>query len=635
MKLTCGTFFLMMFIGVINAQALKNEETIFDYQLQGFDSSSSSVEDQQVHEEKVTAQEILQLALNAEFKKDYAIAIENYHVYLKLKPQGIKTYLRLSDIYNLQKKHEKALEVLLIAHGEDSRNLLVLQKTYQTYSALNDAKMAFDFCEKALELNPDNETLMTDYCVLAAWAGYMDKAREGYLKLLSKDPNNDEVKFKLYKHLSNEGRLDEAIQSMRDLLERYPDKLEYRLEYSRYLRWVGAYYASISVLNSAPQSQQGEVELILEKARTYAWAAYAEHSLKELEQLDPKEQDAFQAMYSKIVAYRQAGYRSDASLELQRISVPEHQVEIKYLKNAEKIDNSSGPEFEAQYARDSDELVRFDDRVGWRTVVSPDLTLTLDQEHSYLQASRSSEFDREDGEKSIDIYRYILGGVYQVDRDLQLTTGGGYSYHESDHLYIADLRGDLRISDQLSVYSSYRRRYFDVSPRSVSLNIRNNSYEAGFTSQYKVEHFVRFSAGYDDLSDGNGRYRFALSHSQPLLRRLKYDLDVGPMIIIYGFNNDEEENGYYDPGFYQRYSLMLWGQYEIDATKQFNANFALGVHRDEDMNSFEPGGDISGQFLMGIQTDVFFKVQAGYSLWYQDPGEYSAFYVGCSLYIRL
>ena len=625
------TFILILTLSCSLMSQVQNNEESFSAEVVFPSENKNLIEEKKV----LTAEESQQKGLEAEYAKRFDVAVRHFENYLKLKPQDIKIALRLSDIYNVQKEYEKSLEILLLAYELEPNNVSVLKKVYQTYSALNKPEKAFEYCEKTLVLDSDNEELMTDYCVLAAWAGDMDKAREGYLKLLEKNPDNDEVKFKLYKHLSNEGRLDDAIASMRDLVNQKPFQLDYRLELSRYLRWIGAYYESLEVLNRAPVEQQNKVELILEKARTYAWAAYSDHSLKELDKLDEKEQNDFQAMYSKAVAYRQAGYKSDASLTLQRITVPEHQVELKYLKNAEKLEGQSGPEFEAQYARDSDELIRFDDRVGWRTVVSPDLTLKLDHQHTYLQASRSSEFDREDGEKSIDIYRYILTGIYQVERDVQITAGGGYSYHEEDHLYIADLRGDLRINDQLSSYASYRRRYFDVSPRSVSLNIRNNSYETGFTSQYKLEHFVRFSMGYDDLSDGNSRYRFAVSHSQPLIRRLKYDLDIGPMAIIYGFENDEDGHGYYDPGFYQRYSMMLWGQYEIDSTKQLNANLALGVHRDEDMNSFEPGGDISGQFLMGLQTDVFFRAQAGYSLWYQDPGEYSAFYIGCGLYIRL
>ncbi|MDD7986804.1 tetratricopeptide repeat protein [Lentisphaera marina] len=620
------TVLLLFFTSLLNAQVkVKAGSPLADFK---FPSENKN-------EAKLSADEHLQKALNAEFDKKFNLAIDHYKKYLGMKPDDVSIHLRLSDIYNVQKDFDKALELLLKAKDLEQDNPELLKKLYQTYSALNEPDNAFRICEQALNLDSENEVLMTDYCVLAAWAGHMDKAREGYLKLLEKNPDNNEVKFKLYKHLSNEGRLDEAIRSMGDLVERTPHNLEYRLEYSRYLRWVGAYYESLKTLNAAPQEQENEVELILEKARTYAWASYSDHSLKELEKLGSEEQDKFQAMYSKAVAYRQAGYKSDASLTLQGINLPEHEVELKYLKNAEKLDGQSGPEFDAQYTRDSDELIRFDDRVGWRTVVSPELTLKLDHEHTYLQASRKTEFTREDGEKSIDIYRYILSGTYQVERDFKLTAGGGYSYHEEDHLMIADLRGYLRINDQLSSYISYRRRYFDISPRSVSLNIRNNSYETGFTSQYKLEHFVRFSMGYDDLSDGNGRYRLVASHSQPLLRRLKYDLDIGPMALFYGFDNDEEDHGYYDPGFYQRYTMMLWGQYEIDETKQVNANLALGIHRDEDMNSFEPGGDVSAQFLMGLQTDVFFKTQAGYSLWYQDPGEYSAFYVGCSVYLRL
>jgi Flp pilus assembly protein TadD len=170
-----------------------------------------------VGQEAALTESLSQAARNAERSLDYAKSADHYR----------RLYERDSDNYqallgqarNLRyvgtpRQSIKLLRAGLEAHGEEPPLLLELAKAQFAASMTNDS---FDTVQQVSTLTPDDWEVHTMFGLLYDRREEYEIAREHYLKALELSPDNPTVLNNLALSLAQAGRLDDAIETLEKL----------------------------------------------------------------------------------------------------------------------------------------------------------------------------------------------------------------------------------------------------------------------------------------------------------------------------------------------------------------------------------------------------------------------------------
>jgi hypothetical protein len=134
----------------------------------------------------------------------------------------------------------------------------------------------------------------------------------------------------------------------------------------------------------------------------------------------------------------------------------------------------------------------------------------------------------------------------------------------------------------------------------VGLGIRRSANRAQLTWEPAIDYHVLLLGGYDTFSDDNERWEVIVAPRRAVLRTQALNLDAGLRGWWYGFA-DDLANGYYDPGFFQRYSLTLFAYWKVSDNNGVSAIVSAGAGKDDTADRF----DFAGEALVGGTFGIF------------------------------
>lgn len=280
---------------------------------------------------------------------------------------------------------------------------------------------------------------------------------------------------------------------------------------------------------------------------------------------------------------------------------------------------------------DSDHVRIFRSELSGEWVVSPVTRLSAGTQYEELWARAGSGLERRDGGERIRDNNVWAGIRHRFSPGVAADARVGAGFIEGGSqfpLYRLDL--DLQPLDTLSFRLTHNRDLYDVSPRAVSLGIKRGATRLQAQWQPNLLYTLDLSGEYDTFSDNNRRWEATLAPRRAVLRTEKFNLDLGLLGWWFGFDKDLN-NGYYDPGTYQRYAVTGYGYWKINENNGLSLFAAVGVQKDETMSSFQDGEDLSAEGIFGIFSDWMLKVRAGYTNRRLASGAYDGFSGGLTL----
>jgi hypothetical protein len=172
------------------------------------------------------------------------------------------------------------------------------------------------------------------------------------------------------------------------------------------------------------------------------------------------------------------------------------------------------------------------------------------------------------------------------------------------------LSSSLSPADEFNITLTHAYGYYVISPKAVSLGIRQrySGIEASWSPDFV--HTVDAVLSYTAFSDDNSRWEAILGPRRAVLRSGKLNADLGVLSLWEGFEK-RVNNGYYDPELYQLYALRGFAYWKMSDDDGVSATALIGLQKDDTMDSFRSAMSLDLEGTFGLYRDWMLKVRAG------------------------
>jgi hypothetical protein len=154
----------------------------------------------------------------------------------------------------------------------------------------------------------------------------------------------------------------------------------------------------------------------------------------------------------------------------------------------------------------------------------------------------------------------------------------------------------------LQVTSSVKRDFLDVSARSLDLKIERTAGQAQLRVSPAIGWTIEVAGSREDYNDHNGRWEARVAVSDGVLRRQLVNIDLGVASRWLWFDEDTD-NGYYDPARYEQHLGVVSTYWKLGDQAGLSVRGAIGVFRDDAIDSFERSAEAAAEATFGITTD--------------------------------
>jgi len=571
--------------------------------------------------------------LKAEMAGRWEQAIEIYHALLQQHPDKPDLWLRLADIQWSLGDSQAVAETLENAIPYAPENHLIHFKLSKVYGELDQPQKAFDAIEHALALDPDNAEYLNAKGILANWLGKYKTASKSFQRVVELSPNEEQASLNLARSQMWGGDLDEAAATFRSYCDRHPDDKQVLLDYIKVETWRGDYAVALKALERY-RERFGEEEVYQrEKARLLAWAGRPTEAMYINNALLDIYPDDYELNYTRTVALKGGNQPREAVESLAKLEAVRPESEDtadinRYIRTSLRSNINLG----AFYANDSDDIsIRRLELFGAH-FLSPETQLQAGVEGEDLRAKRGSGLETASGHSQISHKKLWVGAEHRYNPKLLLSgrLGSGKVSGKSKHgIYRLGLV--YQPADNWRVNLRHDRDLYALSPRSVSLKIRQSNSSLNLSWQPNLQYFIDGGGSYSRFSDNNSRWEFQFAPRRAVYRGEDVNLDLGVSGHWFGFKKDLN-NGYWDPEWYRRYAATAFSYWKIDDDNGISAALSLGWHKDDSMSSYKFGEDVVLDGFFGIYRDWMLRVRLGYA---ERFGEAGGGYDGYTAYVTI
>lgn len=560
------------------------------------------------------AQTVPDAGLRAEMQDQWADAVEIYAQALQTNPTQAHLWERIADIratrLNDPTGAAQALGEAVRLAPDDAR---LHARLSQAHAVAQQPSAALAAIERAVALEPANPAYLRARAELAAWQGDHAAALDSHRRLLALAPDDREAQLGIARVLHWRGELKASDRAYAAYLARHSDAPEPWLEHARVVTELGDYARALDMLETHAQRFDGGPAWDKQIARVLAWAQRPAAALTVVERLAPALPDDYELAYTRTVALHH-GHRPHEALaslaetaRLRPDSPETHDLE-RFIRTPLRSNVTVGY---AVSAGSDDVDVR---RAGVRGeyVLNPETRLIGGSDRQWLRTDTGSGYERPDGGNHIGYNRTWLGAQHRLNPTLALDAWVGQGTASGDSRVIYQLGADIHPADELALRLMRRQDLHTVSPRAAALGIerRANSLDATWTPD--LRYTVAARLGWDTFSDDNDRWEAQLAPRRAVLRTERVNLDLGVAAVGFGYDHDPG-HGYYAPSRYQRYALNAFTYWKLSDDDGVSLAFSYGPYKDNTMNGFRTGGDVSAEGFFGIYRDWYLNVKAAYS----------------------
>jgi len=581
----------------------------------------------------LTLEEGKKSGLEAEMAGEWEQAIEIYHALLQQYPDKPDLWSRLADIQWSLGNTEAVAEALENAVRYSSEDPGLYFKLSKVYSELQKPQLALDAIERAIELDPDNVEYLNDRGLLANWLSKYHIASKSFQRVVELSPDEEQARLNLARSQMWGGDLDEAAETFREYTKRHPDDKKVLMEYIKVESWRGDFAVALEALEQYRERFGAEEVYQREKSRLLAWAERPTEAMAINDNLLKSYPNDYELNYTRTVALKGGNRPREAVESLAKLEEVRPESEDtadinRYIKTSLRSNINLG----AFYANDSDDIsIRRLELYGAH-FLSPETQLQAGAEGESLRAKRGSGLDTINGHSRISHKKLWVGVEHRYNPKLLLSgrLGQGKVSGKSKHgLYRLGLL--YQPADNWRINLRHDRDLYALSPRSVSLRIRQSITNLDLSWQPNLKYFIDGGASYARYSDHNSRWEFQFAPRRAVYRGEDVNLDLGVSGHWFGFRKDLN-NGYWDPEWYRRYAATAFSYWKIDDDNGISAALSLGWHKDDTMGSYKFGEDVVLDGFFGIYRDWMLRVRLGYAERY---GEAGGGYDGYTAYVTI
>jgi Tfp pilus assembly protein PilF len=571
-------------------------------------------------------------AVEAEGTGNWDEALAIYRRIVVQDPGRVEVWLHIADIEAARGNTTLHVDALQGAHRAAPGDAAVMQRLVAALSAAQQPDAALPLCLRALELQPGDGALLERCAQLASWAGEAGLAADLYARVLAARPDDPDTLLQYARNAGWAGELDAAARSYRSYLERRPADDDARLEAARVEAWRGNFPLALDLLE-AYRSRVGDDERYrADKARVLAWAGRPREAARLNEPLLARHPDDYELRYTQSLILDgdrrpHEALESLAPLLELRPDSPDTALIARQLRASKRSDLSLG----YSYYEDSDDIRISRLALHGSYVPGPATRLEAGIEHSALRARRGTGLEAPDGRESIDHQHGWIGARHRFGpgaaADLRLGRGTVEDGGDYD-LYRVGL--DLNPGDSWDLRLERAQRLFDPSPRAVAREIVETVDTVRATWRPGLPYVVEAQAEWGDLSDTNERRALLLAPRRAVLRRERWNLDLGLSGQWLGYDRNLD-NGYYDPSDYRRYAFTAFGYWKISDDDGVSLTASLGWHTDETIDGYELGEDIALAGTFGLYRDWMLRARLSYADRGLEAGGYDGLSAGATL----
>jgi predicted Zn-dependent protease len=571
--------------------------------------------------------------LEAEMEGQWKQALEIYRALVKNEPQNADLWKRIGELEWSLGNAAKAADALKRAADLSPRDAALLARVSKAYADANDPVNAFGPIRKAVELDPGNIEYLRALAQIANWNGRSDIAAEAYGKIVKLSPRDEDAQLNLARSLSWSGDLDAAVAVFRSYCEKHPEKKEVLIEYAEAEGWRGNYPAELKLLERYRRNFGDTKEYRKAMARLLAWAERPTTALKLIDPLLKESPDDYDVNYSNTIALYYGHRLPEAVRSLQTLEKLRPQSKETYdIRRFVTTAVRSNVEAGFQFYRDSDHLALYSTKLKGTCFVNPDTYLQARGEYDYLHADRGSGYETLTGGTFSEQTAAWIGAGRRLSPKLAVQGRiGAASVKDGSTIGVYDVSLDIQAADELLLRLEREHGYYLVSPRTLSLGIRSNANMLNLTWQPDLNYTIDSTVRYVTLSDDNRYWEIGVTPRRSVLRREKFNLDLGVSGSWLTYDKTLN-NGYYNPELEQRYAAVAFGYWKINDDNGVSITTSLGAQKDNTMSSFRLSYDVGAEGTFGIYRDWMLKVNAGYAHNVrQASGAFEAFGGGLSI----
>ena len=571
----------------------------------------------------------------AELQKNWNEAARNYRWQLHKEPYNVRLWLRLRDVERAAGNIDQvvsAMEGAVLARPDDPA---LRYQLMQLYSEQNQPQKALEQVEKALEQAPDNITYLMAHGALANWLKQPELAEKSYARVLNIDPDNREAMLNLARSRKWGGNTDRAVKTYDRYCEKYPDDKVALDEYIITQGERGSYHRALELSDRYRRAFGEDESYRVTQGTILAWADRPDAALELTAPLTGEDPDNFEAVYAQTLALHYAN-RPRKSLagvdELARIR-PESMV-TENTRTFVNIPLRSNVWASFDWYHDSDSIDLYQSRLQGELQLRPETKILAGAKYNYQKADKGSGLEAVNDDGWYGHKVFYAGVNHRFLPSLAVDATAGYAATDDKDTFAYTVGADIRFSDS---WRARLERWYDFSlrsPRTTSLGIKEGVNTVQVTWKPDLVFTIDGAGRYGDLSDDNTFWDAQLAPRAGILRSQRLNLDIGPVAYLLSYK-DDLANGYYDPDFYQKYMIRLYGYWKINDDNGISFTAAWGGHKDDQMNRFHSTQDFSLQGYFGIYKDLFVTLRAGASHNLRQTDEaYDAYFLGATANYR-
>jgi len=550
--------------------------------------------------------------IQAETEKRWEDAVRIYRSAIDKAPGRCDLWLRIADIEAALGHRDAAAEATRRAAELKPDDAPLHFRLAQAYSMADKPEQALEAVEQAVKLSPANIEYLRARAQYANWVGKTGLAAESYERILALAPGDDDARLNLARARSWQGRLETAVRAFKSYLKAHPDDKDATMDYVKAQTWRGNFAGSLDLLEDYRRRFGETPDYLKQKVRVLATAGRPTEALPVIDRLLADSPNDYELRFSRTVALhydRQPREALESLKDLDRLrpASPDTAGIRRFVSTPLRSCLTLGSSF----YHESDSLSIFRSYLEGRYQSDPATRWLAGTERYVLSANEGSGLEADDGSEHVWLFHSWVGVGHRYSRELDLELRIGASQEDSDHstpTYLLTAAYQPRDNLQFVFQSSYG--FFIVSPRTVSLDIRDFSNSVRMIWEPSLRDRLDASFGYDDLTDGNARWTASLAHSHTLLRSQHLNLDAGPAISWTGFEHDLG-HGYYDPHRSRRLAMNLYAYWKLGENDGIGIVVSPGWQKDSIGEEYLFGwnADVEGRF--GVYRDWMLRLRAG------------------------
>lgn len=214
-------------------------------------------------------------------------------------------YLLLSSIYDKQAKFEEAKAVLTDCIGNIPNSFYAYYYLARIAEGLGDMKLAVDSYQRAMTINPRQESLKLDYAKLLGRSGRLEEAKLIVQEVLTKNPTNLTAREIMGQLLVQADKVPEAIEEYEALSILEEDASDTRFKIALLKLNQGDINGAITELNLVVAAEPDNAPARFHLASAYAAVRELESAIKQLRLISKDSQVYFRAKTTEAMILRE------------------------------------------------------------------------------------------------------------------------------------------------------------------------------------------------------------------------------------------------------------------------------------------------------------------------------------------